>query len=157
MSKFSNEYFRKQLIPIVSSDRSVVGFENIINKIMNAIGKSSPLKKKTIRGNEAPFTNKKLRKSIMNRTRLRNRFRKHKTERNKEAYRIQRNICLSINRKAKRAFWSKLDPKDVSDNRNFWKTVNPSLSSRHKRSDKISLLENDNLIQEDSDVCEVCS
>lgn len=39
MSKFSNEYFRKQLIPIVSSDRSVVGFENIINKIMNAIGK----------------------------------------------------------------------------------------------------------------------
>ena len=39
MRKFSNECFRKQLIPIVSSDRSVVGFENIINKIMNAIGK----------------------------------------------------------------------------------------------------------------------
>ena len=155
MSKFSNECFRKQLIPIVSSDRSVVGFENIINKIMNAIDKSAPLIKKTILGNEAPFTNKKLRKSIMNRTRLRNRFRKHKTERNKETYRRQRNICLSINRKSKRAFWSKLDPKDVSDNRNFWKTVNPSLSSRHKRSDKISLLENDNLIQEDSDICEV--
>ena len=82
MSKFSNEYFRKQLIPIVSSNRSAVGFENIIDKIMNAIDKSASLKKKTIRGNEAPFTNKKLRKAIMNRTRLRNRFRKHKTERN---------------------------------------------------------------------------
>lgn len=119
MSKFSNECFRKQLIPIVSSDRLAAGFENIINKIMNAIDKSAPLKKKMIRGNEAPFTNKKLRKAIMSRTRLRNRFRKHKTERNKEAYRIQRNICVLINRKAKRTFWSKLDPKDVSHNSKF--------------------------------------
>ena len=62
----------------------------------------APRKKKYIRGNNKPFMTKELSKSIMVRTRLRNKFLKNPTIENKLAYTKQRNFCVSLLRKVKR-------------------------------------------------------
>ena len=51
----------------------------------------APLKKKILRGNDAPFMNKELRKEIYTRSRLRNRFFKNPTKENEMSYKKQRN------------------------------------------------------------------
>ena len=87
------------------------------------------LKKKYKRGNQMPFMNKELSKAIMDRTRYRNRFLKNRTEINRKKYSKQRNYCVSLLRKTKRAYYSNLNEKNIKDNREFWETVKPFLQT----------------------------
>ena len=60
-----------------------LNYENLINGFCSIIDKHAPLKQKTLRGNEAPFMNKNLRKAIYTRSRLKNRYNKNPTDDNK--------------------------------------------------------------------------
>ena len=42
-----------------------LNYESIVNVFRSIINKYAPLKQKTVRGNEAPFMNKTLRKAIL--------------------------------------------------------------------------------------------
>ena len=55
----------------------------------------APLKKKYIRWNNSPFMNREISKEIMDRSRLRNKFLKTKSEADKKNYVKQRNYCFS--------------------------------------------------------------
>ena len=90
----------------------------------------------------------------MVRSRLRNNFLKNKTEESKKLYNKQRNLCVSLLRKTKRAYFSQLDIKIVNDNRKFWKTINPLFSEKAYRKESISLIENDKLITNDKTLAE---
>ena len=63
--------------------------------------------------------NNKLNKAIMNRSRLRNRFLKNKTEENKKAYNRQRNYVVSLLKKSKHEYYNNLNTKDIIDNKKF--------------------------------------
>ena len=83
-----------------------------------------PLKKKRfVRANNSPFMTKELRKAIMVRSRLRNKSLKLRTLESKDAYKRQRNYCVSLLRLTKKSFYENLDPKFITDNRKFWKQV----------------------------------
>ena len=75
------------------------GCDTITNKFLKIVNKHAPLKKKTIRRNDAPFINKEFRKAIYTRTRLKNRFLKNPSEQNKLLFKEQRNICISLRRR----------------------------------------------------------
>ena len=79
---------------------------------------------------------KVLRKAIMNRSELRNKFLKTRNEKSRRRFNRQRNLCASLLRKTKRSFYGKLNHKVVSDNRKFWKSVGPLFSEKafHKES-----------------------
>ena len=62
---------------------------------------------------------KELRIGIMNRSKLRNKFLKTRTEESKRRFYRQRNFCVSLLRRTKRRFFGKLDHRVVSDNRKF--------------------------------------
>ena len=62
---------------------------------------------------------KSLRKEIVLRSRLRNKFLKTKTEESKQLYNKQRNLCVTLLRKAKRNYFAELDDKILKDNRKF--------------------------------------
>ena len=62
---------------------------------------------------------KELRKTIMNRSKLRNKFLKTRNEESKRHFNRQRNFCVSYLRKTKRRFFGKLGHRVVSDNRKF--------------------------------------
>ena len=73
-------------------------------------------KKKYIRGNNKPFMTKELSKSIMERTRLRNKFLKNPITEHKLAYTKQRNFRVSLLRKVKREYFANINEKNIIDN-----------------------------------------
>ena len=87
-------------------------------------------------------------------SRLRNKFLKTKAEVDKIAYKKQRNHCVSLTRKTKKEYYSSLDEKCVIDNKKFWKTVKPFLSDKTMVDDKITLVENDEIITDDLKIAE---
>ena len=91
----------------------------------------------------------------MKRTRLKNCFNKTRTNENWAAFKRQRNLCVKILRQNKRSYYAQLDPKVVSDNKRFWKTVKPLFSNKIQSSTCIALLENGIVESDESKVAEI--
>ena len=137
MTYLENTCFRIYL----KQTRMIMIFVISLKCVLNTLNKLAPFKRKYSRGNHLPFMNKKLSKAIMNRTRLRNKFLKNRTDENKRKYSKQRNYCVSLLRKTKRIYYNNLNEKNITDNKKFWKTVSPFLSDKVPSSDKITLIE----------------
>ena len=75
--KFVEESFKNDLIN---------NLQNVDKTVMSVLHIRAPLKKKTIRGNHAPFINKSLSKAFMERSRLKNMPNKHPTDLNRQLY-----------------------------------------------------------------------
>ena len=153
---FSNEDFRYHLINELSKDNiDISKLDVFIETFLNILNKKAPIKKRHIRANQAPFMNKKLQKAFMTRSRLRNNFLKDKTMENKVAYNRQRNYCVNLVRKEKKSYYGNLDTNKITDNKTFWKTVQPLFSRKTINSDHITLIKNDNIISENKDIAEM--
>ena len=105
-----------------------------------------PFKTRYVRANNSPFMNNDIYKVIMVRSRLRNKCLKLKTEESRDAYRKQRNYCVSLMRKVKCNFYETLDPKLICDNRQFWKQIKSLFSDKTPTNCDITLLENDKIV-----------
>ena len=92
--------------------------------------------------------NKTLSKEIMKRTRLRNKFLKNRNDYKKKEFSKQRNYCISLVRKSKKLYYSNLDEKKVTD-KTFWKTIKPFLSNKIVSREKITLIEEDEIVESD--------
>ena len=150
---FSNETFRVSLMNNLSNEVFVNnddGLEKFCKITMDTVNSFAPIKKKYARGNQMPFMTKNLSKEIMTRSRLRNKYLKHKMEENRLPYTQQRNKCVSLLRKTKINYYENLDGKDITDSKKFWKTVKPLLSDKSINGDKIHLNENGELINSES-------
>ena len=95
---------------------------------------------------------KELYKAIMMRSRLRNKFLKFKTAESKNAYKKQRNYCVSLLRSTKKSLYENLDPNLISDNRNLSKHVKPFFSNKTPFNNNIALLEKGHIVT-DSTAC----
>ena len=122
----------------------------------NTLHRHVPRKKKFIRvrKNHSPFMNKELSKTIMKRTRLRNKFLINESPGNRENFNKQRNYCVHLVRKSKREYYGNLNEKNVTDNKTFWKTVKPFLSNKITKHSKITLAENNKVINDDTKIVE---
>ena len=76
---------------------------------------------------------------------------KSKTDTNRIAYFKQRNFCLSLLRKVKKDHYAHLNEKDVAVNKQFWRTAKPLLLDKVKLSEKITLVEGEDIINEDGE------
>ena len=104
------------------------------------------MKMKYIRSNNSPFMNKELSKAIMVRSRLRNKYLKFKTIVFRNAYKRQRNYCVSLLRKIKKNFYEHLNPSFISDNKKFWTQVKPFFSDKTPKNSNIILSEGNEII-----------
>ena len=91
----------------------------------------------------------------MLRSKLRNKFLKSRSNKDREAYKIQRNLYVSLLHQNKKDYFETLDIKSITDNKMFWKTVAPLFSNKSKASNKITLSENEKLIINDQKCAEV--
>ena len=98
--------------------------------------------------------NKDLTKAIMKRTKLGNNYLKNKCDANRKAYNGQRNLCVSFVRKAKLDYYNRFNHKKVSDNKTFWKTVNPFLTDIGVNHDRILLAEENETISDNDEISE---
>ena len=119
---------------------------------MEQLNKFAPMKKKYVRANNAPYMNKTLAKAIMNRTRLKNKYHQECNEVNKSKYNKQRNFCVNLFRREKKKYYTNLDPKLITDNKKFWKTVKPLFSDKYNVNRAITLIDGNNIISEDINV-----
>ena len=66
----------------------------------------------------------------------------------------QRNKCVSLLRKTKKAYCSNLNVKDVVDNKKFGKTIKSFFSDKSINFENISLIEKGNLLTDDFEIAE---
>ena len=85
----------------------------------------------------------------MLRYRLKNCFNKNKSDENRTLFKTQRNFCAKLLRKTKKDYLSKVNPKLVSDNKNFWCTVKPYLSDKGNFYYKIMVSKKDYKVSDD--------
>ena len=134
------------------TNHSYAEFEKVFLKELN---KHAPLKKKILRHNNNAFTTKELRKEIMLRSKLKSKFTKERNHINWCNYKRQRNRCLSILRKTKKEYFNSLKIKQVSDNKLFWKSVEPFFSDKASNSSKITLAEENNIISDEEEIANI--
>ena len=99
---------------------------------MKVLNKHAPMKKKYVRGNNAPFMNQTLTKAFMHRSKLKNKYNKNPTEENKRVYNQHRNYCVSLLKKEKKKYYNNLDLTIFNDNKKFWQRVRPLFSDKQK-------------------------
>ena len=124
-------------------------FGNFISSCNRILDEHAPQKKRYLRGNQSPFMNKTLVKAIMVRSKLRNIFLRNKTEENRSNYSKQRNLCVTLLRKSKREYFGNLNEKNLCDNKKFWSVVKPLLSNKVVSNEKIILVENNKIVEND--------
>ena len=93
----------------------------------------------------------------MNRSRLLNAYRKEKTEANRSAYKTQRNFCVKLLRNTKKEFYNNLNVKYITKNKLFWKTVKPSFTDKTLKDERITLVENNKVVSDESKLVEIFS
>ena len=118
----------------------------------NMLQKHAPIKKRYVRANQGSFINSKTHKEVTRRTRLRNKFIDSKTDAERIAYNKQRNYCVSLIRKEKKAYYSNLNMRDVTDNKTFWRKVKPLFSQTVNLQIKILLVKKGNDLS-DPEIC----
>ena len=103
----------------------------------------APIKEKHVRCNQSPFMSKQLRKAIMTRTRLLDKYRKYNSAENLFAYKRQWNLCVKLLRKSKKDFYNNLNVKRITVNRKFWQTIKPNFTDKTLRDERVTLVEGD--------------
>ena len=73
---------------------------------------------------------KRLRKAVMKRSKLHKDFFKDRNDASQSAYIKQSNLCVTLLGKAKRQYFSNLEPKLITDNNKFWNSVKPLFSDK---------------------------
>ena len=116
----------------------------------------APLKKKMLKGNQAPFLTKELRKEIYTRSKLKNKYRSNLIEENKAIYKKQRNKYVSsLRRKAIKAYFNNVTKTGVQTNKDFWELVKPFLTNKGSLENaEIMLTDKDKIVDEEKELPE---
>ena len=126
--------------------QSNINYDVFKEIFMNILNKYAPIKSKLVRGNNAPFMNKTLSKSFMQRAKLKNKYNKTPTEINHFHYRKQRNYCTNLLKKVKKEYYNNLNLNIFKDNKTFWKNIRPLFSDRNKGQNNIILIDKEGTI-----------
>ena len=152
--KFTDENFRDELRQRLSNQpiTNYKMFEDIFLEVLN---KHAPFKKKVFRANHKPYMTKALRKAIMRRSALENKYHRDKLPTSNKAYKKQRNFTRRLMKREKKNYFSNLDVNNFTDNKKFWNTVKPLFSNCGGGTQNITLVKDEKIISNDEEVAEV--
>ena len=117
------------------------------------LDRHAPLKIKILRGNNRPHVSKHLRKEIMKRSRFKNIATRSQKPEDWASYRIQRNLVVNINKKAKKTLFNSVDINSSQGSKAFWKTCKPFFSNKGSIvEERILLVENETIVSDDREL-----
>ena len=148
---FQNEF----TLLLTGIDLNHISNDDYVSLFMEVLNRHAPLKQRYVRANDQPFVTKELRKEHMKRSRLKNIYLRNKTDASAKIYKRQRNKCVSLLKKAKKSFFGNLNPSAICDNKNFWKTVKPLFSEQAVSTDNLTLIENNVMVNDDTQIAEI--
>ena len=99
---FNASLFKEELNNELSIDNN--NAELVEFTVLSILSKHKPIKRKYIRANNSAFITKELRAAIMQKSKLREKFLKERTNNPKHLCNRQRNFCVSLLRKTKRDY-----------------------------------------------------
>ena len=97
---------------------------------MQLLNEHTPRKERLVRANNAPFMNTTLSKAVVHKSKLRNNYLKNSNNVDTEKYKKYRNYCVNLFKQEKKNHY--LDPKLITNNKKFWKTVKPLFSEKNR-------------------------
>ena len=128
----------------------------LTDKFLGLANKHAPLKKKFVRGNNAPFMNREFQKKIYVRSRLRNKYWVEPSAKNKAAYKIQRNKCVKIRRKSIKRYMDEISEKGIETNKSFWNFIKPFMTNKSMIANKdITLIDGKNVITDEYELSQI--
>ena len=98
---------------------------------------------------------KALRKAIMVRSKLKNKYNKNRTGKNWKSYKKQRNLCVSLLRKTKKDYFNDLNFKNITDSKAFWKTIKLYFSNKSLNSSSLILSQKNKVVINDQDIANI--
>ena len=105
--RFQNDLFRSELDYELSKlDVRNLELEHFLIIFIEILNKHAHIKKKYLRVNQEEFMSKELNKTIMTRSRLRNKYLKEKSADSKTAYDKQGNYCVDLLRRTKKKYFA---------------------------------------------------
>ena len=124
--------------------------------LIKIVERQAPLKKRFVRGNQAPFMNKELRKAVYIRSRLRNNFCKNPTKEKENKYKVQRNKYISLRKKSIKKFFKNISIDGVVSIKRSWSMRKPFLTNKgHINVEEILLKCDNETIAESSVLAEM--
>ena len=101
---------------------------------------------------------KALRKSIIRRSELENKYLKNKSYQNMKFYKKQKKLLqYKLYEKERKKFSSKIGTRKITDSKTFWKIITPFISSKAPSLSRTTLIENETIISDDQKVGETLS
>ena len=98
---------------------------------------------------------KELRAAIMQRSKLRQKFLKERTNNSKHFYNRQRKLYVSLLRKTKRDYFKQLNNKVIYDNKKFWQTVSLLFLEKAFCKETIILKDSNRTITNNNELAEI--
>ena len=99
-------------------------YQHFFSIFIEALNKHAPRKQKYLRANQGRFITKNLHKAIMKRSRLRNKFLSDRTEMSRKEYKMQRNLCVNLLKRAKKEHFANLDRNLSQITKSFGRLLN---------------------------------
>ena len=96
-----------------------------------------------------------LRKAIMRRSALENKFYKNNTTENNKAYKKHKNYCSRLYKKVRKKHYADVNLSNITDNRKFWKTIKPFLSNKGQSQQNIITVDSEKIYSNDKEVAEM--
>ena len=147
---FVHEVFKDDLTSNLLVDvQNKTNFLKFQSSFLDILEKHAPVKKRNVCANEVPYITKTLRKAIMARSRLQNKYHKLKTDECLQSFKRQRNFCNRLYKREKNKFYSNLNLKNITDNKMFWKNIKPFFSNKGISKTEITLIEGEKIISND--------
>ena len=145
------EELNNEILNININNAELVEFTSTV---LSVLDKPAPMKRKYIRANNSVFMRKELRAAIMQRSKLRPKFLKKRTNDSKHLYNRQRNPCISLLRKTKKDNFKLLNNKVISDNKKSWQTISFLFSGKAFHKEIIILKDSNRTITNNHELAE---
>ena len=154
---FDDKAFGSDLRKGLRLANSAITYKDFENIFINALNVHAPLKKTIIRANTAPYMNKSLRKAMMRRSQLENKYYRTRLDIDKITYKKQNFFVSRLYKKERIRFFKNIDLRKVNKNNKFWPTVKPLLSDKDPVGNKITLIKNGEIISDDEELANTFS
>ena len=152
---FSELNFQNELaIETRNFDRDISDYDVFETIFESVLDKHAPKKSKLVRGNEKPHMNKELKRAIMKRSQLWNKFQKTKCSSDLHAYRIQRNSVTRLNKLAKQELFNSAINLSKNKPKAFWNLCKPFFSNKGFVESEIIVKKDGEFIQDKSSLAE---